>query len=102
MKVFTCDVYPCRVSSRIFCLGGKIVYKDQLCEKHAKFLTSAHFGVSITNQCTKKHTVKTLGGGGVGGFRGEASPLHPPVDETLPWGIGYNYIDLDTGNHHYS
>ena len=27
---------------------------------------------------------KSIGGGGeVGGFGGEASPLHPPVDETL-------------------
>ena len=31
----------CRVSSRIFFLGGgKIVCKDELCVKHAKFLTS--------------------------------------------------------------
>ena len=61
--------------------------KDQLCVKHAKF--SSPF-LSINHQCTKKHKarvfiiliVKTFGGE-VGGFGGEASPPHPPVDETL-------------------
>ena len=65
--------------------------KDQLCVKHAKFLSP-----SINHQCTKKNIkpefllldivlmVRTFfGGGGVGGFGGEASPPHPPVDETL-------------------
>ena len=60
--------------------------KDQLCVKHAKFLSPF---LSINHQCTKKNIkpeldiVKTLGGGEVGGFGGEASPPHPPVDETL-------------------
>ena len=75
-----------RVSSRIFCLGGKIVCKDQLCVKHAKFLNPF---LSINHQCTKKHKarvfiiiVKTFWGGGWrvwgggGGGGGEASPLH--------------------------
>ena len=58
--------------------------KDQLCVKHAKFLSPF---LSINHQCTKKHKarvfiiryciiVKTLfffGGGEVGGFGGEAS-----------------------------
>ena len=60
--------------------------------KHAKFLSPF---LSINHQCTKKHKarvfiiryciiVKILGGGGeVEGFGGEASPPHPPVDETL-------------------
>ena len=39
-----------RVSSRIFCLGGKIVCKDQLCVKHAMFLSPF---LSINHQCTK-------------------------------------------------
>ena len=39
-----------RVSSRIFCLGGKIVCKDQLCVKHAKFLSPF---LIIIHQCTK-------------------------------------------------
>ena len=44
-----------RVSSRIFCLGRKIVCKDQLCVKHAKFLTPF---LSINHQCTKKHKAR--------------------------------------------
>ena len=76
--------------------GGKIVCKDQLCVKHAKFLSPF---LSINHQCTKKHKVRVfiilivktffLGGGGgevggfrgeVGGFGGEASP--PPHTHT--------------------
>ena len=69
------------------------MYKYQLCVKHAKFLSPF---LSINHQCTKKHKARVfiirycvnrgevggfaLGGGGGGG---EASPLHPPVDETL-------------------
>ena len=71
-----------RVSSRIFLFGGKIVCKDQLCVKHAKFLS---LFLSINHQCTKKHKARVfiiincqnfLGGKleGLGG--GEASPLH--------------------------
>ena len=63
--------------------------KDQLCVKHAKFLSPF---LSINHQCTKKHKARVfiiinnycqnflggklegLGGGGGGG--GEASPLH--------------------------
>ena len=84
-------VITVRVSSRIFCLGGKIVCKDQLCVKHAKFLSPF---LSINHQCTKKHKARVFTirycincqncfGGEVGGFGGEASPPHPPVDETL-------------------
>ena len=87
---------PIRVSSRIFCLGGKIVCKDQLCVKHAKFLSPF---LSINHQCTNKHKARVfitrycincqnfLGGKleSLGG-RGEANPPHPPVDETLPIG----------------
>ena len=66
--------------------------KDQLCVKHAKFLNPF---LSINHQCTKKHKARVFiirycincqkfgGGGEVGGFGGEASPPHPPVDETL-------------------
>ena len=46
-----------RVSSRIFCLGGKIVCKDQLCVKHAKFLSPF---LSINHQCTKKHKARVF------------------------------------------
>ena len=46
-----------RVSSRIFCLGGKIVYKYQLCVKHAKFLSPF---LSINHQCTKKHKARVF------------------------------------------
>ena len=62
--------------------------KDQLCVKHAKFLSPF---LSINHQCTKKHKARVFiisywskpFGGEVGGFGGEASPPHPPVDETL-------------------
>ena len=47
--------YMTRVSSRIFCLGGKIVCKDQLCVKHAKFLSPF---LSINHQCTKEHKAR--------------------------------------------
>ena len=64
-----------------FCvLGGNIVCKDQLCVKHAKFFSSF---LSINHQRTKKHKARVfiirycINGG-------EASPPHPPVDETLP------------------
>ena len=61
--------------------------KDQLCVKYAKFLSPF---LSINHQCVKKHKpeidivliVKSFWGE-VGGFGGEASPPHPPVDETL-------------------
>ena len=53
----------------------------------------AHAFLSINHQIIKPEfllldivlIVKTLGGGGgeVGGFGREASPLHPPADETL-------------------
>ena len=46
-----------RVSSRIFCLGGKIVCKDQLCVKHAKFLSPF---LSMNHQCTKKHKARVF------------------------------------------
>ena len=46
-----------RVSSRIFCLGGKIMCKDQLCVKHAKFLSPF---LSINHQCTKKHKARVF------------------------------------------
>ena len=69
--------------------GGKIVCKDQLCVKHAKFLSPF---LSINHQCTKKNKarvfivliiiVKTFWGGSWRVW-GEASPPHPP-DETLP------------------
>ena len=68
--------------------------KDQLCVKHAKFLSPF---LSINHQCTKKkHKARVFiirycincqnFLGKVGGFGGggETSPLHPPVDETLP------------------
>ena len=59
--------------------------------KHAKFLSPF---LSINHQCTKKHKARVfitidivllskLFGGEVGEFGGEASPPHPPVDETL-------------------
>ena len=73
-----------------FVWGVKIVCKYQLCVKHAKFLSPF---LSINHQCTKKHKarvfiiryciVKTFLGGKLEGFGGEASPPHPPVDETL-------------------
>ena len=47
-------MYMCmgtRVSSRIFCLGGKNVCKDQLCVKHAKFLSPF---LSINHQMHEK------------------------------------------------
>ena len=64
-----------------------------VCEA-AKFLRPF---LSINHQCTKKHKARVFiirycincrnfffgGGGEVGGFGGEASPPHPPVDETL-------------------
>ena len=73
--------------------------KDQLCVsmKHAKFLSPF---LSINYQCTKKHKArvfiiryyKLLGGGGkLEGLGGEASPPHPPVDETL---VGLMYQSL--------
>ena len=62
--------------------------KDQLCVKHAKFLSPF-----LTNARKKKKArvfiiliVKTFWGevGGFGGGGGgEDSPPHPPVDETL-------------------
>ena len=85
MHSYIITSYISRVSSRIFCLGGEdIVCKDQLCVKHAKF--SSPF-LSINHQCTKKKSRKSFcikcqnffGGGSWG----EASPPHPPVDETL-------------------
>ena len=93
-----------RVSSRIFCLGGKIVCKDQLCVKHAKFLSPF---LRIIHQCTKKHKARVfiirycincqnffffLGGGGkLEGLGGGASP---PVDETLTCTVHvyYNWL----------
>ena len=69
--------------------------KAQLCVKHAKFFTSVCPFWSSNHQCMRNHKARVfitrycsnsqnfLGGGEVGGFRGEASPLHPPVDETL-------------------
>ena len=78
-----------RVSSRIFCLGREDC--DQLCVKHAKFLSPF---LSIIHQCTKDIKpefllldivliVKTFGGevGGFGGGGGKLLPPHPPVDE---------------------
>ena len=59
-----------------FVWGGS---KDQLCMKHAKFLSPF---LSINHQCTKKHKarvfVKTLGGGGGGGVWGGKLPPPPP------------------------
>ena len=79
-----------RVSSRIFCLGGKIVCKDQLCVKHAKFLSPF---LSINHQCTKKHKARVFiirysinsqnFWGGSWRVWGGSFPPHPPVDETL-------------------
>ena len=71
-----------RVSSRIFCLGGKIVCKDQLCVKHEKFLSPF---LSINHQCTKKHKarvfiirfVKTFLGGKLEGLGGKLPPHTP-------------------------
>ena len=62
--------------------------KDQLCVKHAKFLSPF---LSINHQCTKKHKARvfiiryciTFLGGSWRVWGGEASPPHPPVDETL-------------------
>ena len=79
-------VQSARVSSRIFCLGGKIVCKDQLCVKHAKFLSPF---LSINHQCTKKHKArvfildivllsKLLGGGGSWRVWGGSFPPAPP------------------------
>ena len=81
-----------RVSSRIFCLGGKIVCKDQLCVKHANFLSPF---LSINHQWTKKHKARVFIirycinycqnflGGKLEGLGGKLPPPHPPVDETL-------------------
>ena len=75
---------------------------QSLCVKHAKFLTS-HMPILEyqSPMHKKKHKVRVFiirycinsqnfgGGGGKleglggGGGGGEASPLHPPVDETL-------------------
>ena len=41
---------------------------------------SQNFIVRVTH----RHFIFKTFGGEVGGFGGEASPLHPPVDETLP------------------
>ena len=63
--------------------------KDQLCVKHAKFLTS-HMPIfeyqspkhkaRVFRYCINSQNFGKLEGLGGGG---EASPLHPPVDETL-------------------
>ena len=59
LDVLLINVLPTvlRISSRIFCLGGKIVCKDQLCVKHAKFLSPF---LSINHQCTKKHKARVF------------------------------------------
>ena len=57
--------------------------KDQLCVKHTKFLTSH---MPIFEYQSPMHGINSqnfLGGGKLEGLGGEASPLHPPVDETL-------------------
>ena len=66
--------------------------KDQLCVKHAKFLSPF---LSINHQCTKKHKARvsiirycincqTFWGGKLEGLGGKLPPSpHPPVDETL-------------------
>ena len=83
------EFHPPRVSSRIFFGGGgKIVYKYQLCVKHAKFLSPF---LSINHQCTKNIKpefllldivliVKTFGGGGkLEGLGGKLPPPPPPA-----------------------
>ena len=68
--------------------------KDQLCVKHAKFLSPF---LSINHQCTKNIKpeldivliVKKKFWGGEGSWRvwgGSFPPPHPPVDETLDRG----------------
>ena len=68
--------------------GGKIVCKNQFCVKHAKFFEPIFEYQSPMHEKNIKPEfllldivliVKTFGGG----FGGEASPPHPPVDETL-------------------
>ena len=61
--------------------------KDQLCVKHAKFLspffTNARKNIK-PELLLDIVLLSKLFGGEVGGFGGgEASPPHPPVDETL-------------------
>ena len=83
----------------IFCLGGggggeDCVQRSIVCEACEVF--EPILILSINHQCTKKHKARVFiirycincqnfggGGGEVGGFGGEASPPHPPVDETL-------------------
>ena len=94
----------CRVSSRIICLGGKIVCKDQLCVKHDKVLSPL---LRINHQCTKKHKARVFiirycincqnffFGGEVGGFGGGGGSFPPPpVYETLTCTVQvyYNWL----------
>ena len=63
------------------------MYKDQLCVKHAKFLspffTNARKNIKPEFLLLDIVLIVKTFGGEVGEFGGEASPLHPPVDETL-------------------
>ena len=63
-----------------------------VCEAYAKFLSPF---LSINHQCTKKHKARVFiiryYIWEVGGFGGEASPPHPPVDETLRGGGGRSF-----------
>ena len=66
-----------RVSSRIFCLGGKIVCKDQLCVKHAKFFTNARKNIKPDRVFIIRYCQNFLGGK-LEGLGGKLPPPAPP------------------------
>ena len=80
-----------RVSSRIFCLGGEdCVQRLIVCEACKVFEPifepiNARKNIKPEFLLLDIVLLSKLFGGEVGGvaFGGEASPLHPPVDETL-------------------
>ena len=71
MELNQANIYTYRVSSRIFCLGGK---------NSLESLTTPTFVGTLYWH------VNNLGGK-IEGLGGKLPPLHPPVDETLTYNI---------------